>query len=380
MKKSQIVKRTHPLFNKAGFATLFSPTPLERGYHQQITNQKSEMIDLRSDTVTRPTPEMLKAMTEAEVGDDVFSEDPTVNAFEKKMAEMFGMEAGLFVPSGTMSNQLCLAVLTRPGDEVIIDELGHVFNYESGAAAHLSSVQLRPLRGVRGKLNRELAESAIRPKNDWDPHTRVIAVENTTNKGGGACYSKEELIELSNLADEHGIFLHLDGARIWNAIVKTGIEPEFFGSIADTISISFSKGLGAPVGSMMLATKDHIKKARRLRKMWGGGMRQVGLLAAAAAYAVENHLPFLMSDHQRARALAEAIAENPAFEIDLSAIETNIVLFDVKNGTAEEALKKFTEAGVGMVPFGPKTIRATFHFQVGDEDLEKTIKVIGEFV
>lgn len=338
------------------------------------------MIDLRSDTVTRPTPEMLKAMIEAEVGDDVFSEDPTVNAFEKKMAEMFGMEAGLFVPSGTMSNQLCLAVLTQPGDEVIIDELGHVFNYESGAAAHLSSVQLRPLRGVRGKLNRELAESAIRPKNDWDPHTRVIAVENTTNKGGGACYSKEELIELSNLADEHGIFLHLDGARIWNAIVKTEIEPEFFGSIADTISISFTKGLGAPVGSMMLATKDHIKKARRLRKMWGGGMRQVGLLAAAADYAVQNHLSLLKSDHRRARSLAEAIAENPAFEIDLPAIETNIILFNVKNGTAEEALKKFTEAGVGMVPFGPKTIRATFHFQVSDEDLEKIIKVIGDFV
>ncbi len=337
------------------------------------------MIDLRSDTVTRPTPEMLKAMTEAEVGDDVFSEDPTVNSFEKKMAEMFGMETGLFVPSGTMSNQLCLAVLTQPGDEVIIDELGHVFNYESGAAAHLSSVQLRPLRGVRGKLNRELAESAIRPKNDWDPHTRVIAVENTTNKGGGACYSKEELIELSNLADEHGIFLHLDGARIWNAIVKTEIEPEFFGSIADTISICFSKGLGAPVGSMMLASKDHIKKARRFRKMWGGGMRQVGLLAAAADYAVQNHLSLLKSDHRRARRLAEAIAENPAFEIDLSTIETNIILFNVKNGTAEEALKKFTEAGVGMVPFGPKTIRATFHFQVGDEDLEKIIKVIGDF-
>ncbi len=337
------------------------------------------MIDLRSDTVTRPTPEMLKAMTEAEVGDDVFSEDPTVNSFEKKMAEMFGMETGLFVPSGTMSNQLCLAVLTQPGDEVIIDELGHVFNYESGAAAHLSSVQLRPLRGVRGKLNRELAESAIRPKNDWDPHTRVIAVENTTNKGGGACYSKEELIELSNLADEHGIFLHLDGARIWNAIVKTEIEPEFFGSIADTISICFSKGLGAPVGSMMLASKDHIKKARRFRKMWGGGMRQVGLLAAAADYAVQNHLSLLKSDHRRARRLAEAIAENPVFEIDLSTIETNIILFNVKNGTAEEALKKFTEAGVGMVPFGPKTIRATFHFQVGDEDLEKIIKVIGDF-
>jgi threonine aldolase len=337
------------------------------------------MIDLRSDTVTKPTPGMLKAMAEAEVGDDVFAEDPTVNAFEQKMAEMFGAEAGLFVPSGTMSNQLCIAVLTVPGDEVIIDELGHVFNYESGAAAHLSSVQLRPLKGKRGKLSRELAEGAIRPRNDWDPHTRVIAVENTTNKGGGVCYRKEELIELSNLADEHGIYLHLDGARIWNAIVKTGIEPEFFGSVADTISICFSKGLGAPVGSMMLASREHIRKARRFRKMWGGGMRQVGLLAAAAEYAVENHLPLLKEDHRRASAFSKAISENPAFEMDLSTVESNIVLFDVKNGTAVEALKTFTESGVGMIPFGPKTIRATFHFQVGDEELEKVIEVVRNY-
>jgi threonine aldolase len=337
------------------------------------------MIDLRSDTVTRPTPEMLEAMASAKVGDDVFSEDPTVNAFEEKMAEMFGMEAGLFVPSGTMSNQLCIAVLTKPGDEVIIDELGHIFNYESGAAAHLSSVQLRPLKGDRGKLTRELAASAVRPANDWDPHTRVIAVENTTNKGGGACYSKEELIELSNLADEHGIFLHLDGARIWNAIAETGMDPEFFGSVADTISICFSKGLGAPVGSMMLATKENIKKARRLRKMWGGGMRQVGLLAAAANHAVEKHLPLLKEDHRRALELANAVSQNPAFSIDLDTIETNIVLFDVKNGKAEDVLESFAESGVGMIPFGPKTIRATFHFQVGDEDLEKVIEVVGGY-
>ena len=337
------------------------------------------MIDLRSDTVTKPTQGMLKAMTEAEVGDDVFAEDPTVNAFEEKMADMFGMGAGLFVPSGTMSNQLSLAVLTRPGDEVIIDELGHVFNYESGAAAHLSSVQLRPLPGKNGKLSRKLAESSIRPKNDWDPHTRVIAIENTTNKGGGVCYSSEEIMELSNLADEHGIFLHLDGARIWNAITKTGIQPEFFGSVADTISICFSKGLGAPVGSMMLSSSDHIKKARRFRKMWGGGMRQVGLLAAAADYAVENHFPLMADDHRRARRFAEAVAENPAFEIDLSSVETNIVIFDVKNETAEAVLKSFADFGVGMIPFGPKTIRATFHFQVGDKELEKVVEVVSKY-
>ncbi len=337
------------------------------------------MIDLRSDTVTKPTPEMLNYMTEAEVGDDVFASDPTVNAFEKKMAEMFGMEAGLFVPSGTMSNQLCVAVLTQPGDEIIIDELGHIFNYESGAAAHLSSVQIRPIRGERGKINREQAEAAIRTYNDWDPHTRVISVENTTNKGGGACYSKEELIELSNLADEHGLYFHLDGARIWNAMTATGIEPEFFGSVSDTISICFSKGLGAPVGSMMLASKDHIKKARRLRKMWGGGMRQVGLLAAAADYAVENHLPLMKDDHRRAKKLAEAVSENPNFKIDLNTVESNIVIFDTVDEAAVDVLKKFEDEGIVMIPFGPKTIRATFHFQVGDEDLKTVLDVVRNY-
>ena len=337
------------------------------------------MIDLRSDTVTKPTPGMLNSMLEADVGDDVFSEDPTANAFEKRMAELFGMEAGLFVPSGTMSNQLCLNVLTRPGDEVIIDETGHVFNYESGAAAHLSSIQLRPLKGSCGKLTPELIKTAIRPKNDWDPHTRVIAIENTTNKGGGAVYSREELLAVSNLATEHGFYLHLDGARIWNAMAATGIEPEFFGSIADTLSICFSKGLGAPVGSMMLAGESEIKLARRMRKMWGGGMRQIGLLAAAAEYAMDHHQKMLEDDHRRAKRFAEAVSEHPSFNIDPETVETNIVLFGVIEGTADEALQTFSEAGIGMVPFGPKTIRATFHFQVDDEDLDKVLKALDNF-
>jgi threonine aldolase len=337
------------------------------------------MIDLRSDTVTRPTPGMLKAMTEAEVGDDVFAEDPTVNGFEMKMAELFEKEAGLFVPSGTMGNQLCLNLLTQPGDEVIIDETGHIFNYESAAAAHLSSVQLRPLNGNRGKLTKELIESAVRPENDWDPHTSVVSLENTTNKGGGAFYTKEELIEISSLADKHGLALHLDGARIWNAMAASDIEPEFFGTIADTISVCFSKGLGAPVGSMILADKDQINKARRLRKMWGGGMRQTGLLAAAADYAVENHWPLLEEDHKRAREFAKAISDHPTFIIDLSSVETNIVLFNVVETDVDQVIKKFADAGVGMVPFGQNTIRAVFHFQVDDEDLEIVLKTVETF-
>lgn len=337
------------------------------------------MIDLRSDTITRPTPEMLEAMTQAEVGDDVFEADPTVNKFQQKMADLFGMGAGLFVPSGTMSNQLCLHVLTEPGDEVIIDETGHVFNYESGAAAHLSSIQLRPLKGNRGKLRPELIEAAIRPKNDWDPHTKVVAIENTTNKGGGAYYTEEELTDIRTSADKHDLFVHLDGARIWNAMTASGIEPKFFGTIADTISICFSKGLGAPVGSMMLSSTKRIKKARRLRKMWGGGMRQIGLLAEAADFAVENHWSLLDDDHKRAKEFAQVISNNSAFKIDLSTVDTNIVLFDVVDGTAKDALEKFSNSGIGLVPFGPKTIRATFHFQVDDEDLKKVLKAVEEY-
>jgi threonine aldolase len=337
------------------------------------------MIDLRSDTVTKPTPEMLVAMTNAELGDDVFAEDPTANAFEKKIAELFGMEAGLFVPSGTMSNQLGLHVLTEPGDEVIIDELGHIFNYESGAAAHLSSVQLRPLKGSKGKLKPDLIEYAIRTKNDWDPFSKVIAIENTTNKGGGAFYTKDELIAIRTLADERNLSVHLDGARIWNAMAASVIEAPFFGTIADTMSICFSKGLGAPVGSMMLASAPHIQRARRVRKMWGGGMRQIGLLAAAADHAVDHHFGLLSEDHKRAKEFAVAVAENDAFKIDLDTVYTNIVLFDVVNGGAEPVLNYFKKNGVGMVPFGPDTIRTTFHFQVTDEDLKQTVELVHNY-
>lgn len=334
------------------------------------------MIDLRSDTVTKPTTEMFKAISEAVVGDDVFAEDPTVNQFQLEMAELFGMEAGLFVPSGTMSNQLCLNLLTDPGDEVIIDELGHVFNYETGAAAHLSSIQLRPLKGVNGKLSKELIEPAIRTQNEWDPLTRVIAIENSTNKGGGAFYTKEELIEISNLASQHDIAVHLDGARIWNAMVASGIEAEFFGTIADTISICFSKGLGAPIGSMMLSDEKTVLAARRIRKMWGGGMRQTGLLAAAAKYGYHNHFPLISEDHRRAKELAEHIANHPDFIIDFESVHTNIILFDVKGDSATKALHHFSKHGVQMIPFGPKTIRATFHFQVDDADLAKVIEAV----
>jgi threonine aldolase len=332
------------------------------------------MIDLRSDTVTKPTPGMREFMMKAEVGDDVFADDPTVNAFQGKVAGMFGMEAGLFVPSGTMSNQLSVNLLTEPGNEIIIDETGHVFNYEATAAALLSSVQLRPVKGTNGVLTPEIIEPAIRTKNDWDPHSKVIALENTTNKGGGVCYTKDNLLAIRELADKNGLFVHLDGARIWNAHIASGIDFRFFGKIADTISVCFSKGLGAPVGSMLLSTKDRVAKGRRMRKMLGGGMRQIGILAAAADYAVDHHLPKLAEDHKRARKFAEMVSECSKLNIDLNRVETNIVIFDVLDETAESALKKLQDNDIFMAPFGPKTIRATFHLQIGDDNLNKVIE------
>lgn len=325
------------------------------------------MIDLRSDTVTRPTPKMLVAMTSALTGDDVFGEDDTMNEFQQKVAHMFGMEAGLFVPSGTMSNQLGLAVLTEPGDEVLIDEKGHIFNYETGAASFLSGVQLATISGNKGKLSVDDIKNKVRGKFDWEPVTRVLSLENTTNKGGGACYTEGELRELKAFADEHELLVHMDGARIWNAMTATGIEPEFFGEISDSISVCFSKGLGAPVGSMLLSSEDRITKARRYRKMWGGGMRQVGLLAAAAEFAIENNWPLLEEDHRRAKEFAQTVGACSQLSIDINSVETNIVIFDVKEMDASVAIEKLEEEGIRMVQFGPQTIRATFHYQISDE-------------
>ena len=329
------------------------------------------MIDLRSDTVTRPTSEMRQAMAKAEVGDDVFREDPTVNELERSTADLFGFEAGLFVPSGTMANQLSINLLTDQAQEVLIEETGHIFNYESTAAAHLSSVLLKPIEGHKGKLSPEILEDTIRGDKDWDPQTSVIAIENSTNKGGGCCYTEQELADIRSFADQHKLQVHLDGARLWNAMTATDTDPQFYGRIADTLSVCFSKGLGAPVGSMVLSSQENIKQARRMRKMWGGGMRQVGILAAAAGYAVEHHLPMLKDDHRRAQELAETIADCRQLSIDMDSVETNILVFDLKEESAESAIERLGEEGVQLVPFGPQTLRATFHFEITDDNLEQ---------
>lgn len=336
------------------------------------------MIDLRSDTITRPTPEMLDAMMKAKVGDDVFGEDETVNAFQEKVAEMFGMEAGLFVPSGTMGNQLGIKVLTESGDEILIDHKGHIFNYETGAASALSGVQVRIMDGKNGKLSIPILEHTKRGHFDWEPKTKVICLENSTNKGGGVCYTKKELSEIKAFADREDLYIHLDGARIWNAITATEIEPEFFGGIADTISVCFSKGLGAPAGSMLLSSKERIAKARRYRKMWGGGMRQVGLLAAAADYALDNNWDKLGDDHRRAKEVAQVIFDSKHLAVDMNNLQTNILLFDTVNESAEAVVEKLASRGIQMIPFGLNTIRATFHFEITDEDVEEVKKALAE--
>mgnify|MGYP003634451392 FL=1 len=334
------------------------------------------MIDLRSDTITKPTVKMLEVMLNAKVGDDVFGEDPTVNELQARVAHMFGKEAGLFVPSGTMSNQLGVKVLTQPGDEILIEKKGHIYNYESSGASMLSGVQIAPIEGIKGKLTPSDLANTVRGLYDWEPKTTVLCLENTTNKGGGACYTELELKKLRTFADTHNLKIHLDGARIWNAITATGIKPKFFGEIADTISVCFSKGLGAPVGSMLLSSKKNIGRARRYRKMWGGGMRQIGLLAEAANYAIDHHQSLLVEDHRRAKELALVINECEQLTIDLESIETNILIFEVLTERAVDAVEKLGKHGVRMVPFGPNTVRATFHFEIGDEQLEMVKAVI----
>jgi threonine aldolase len=337
------------------------------------------MIDFRSDTVTKPSPEMLKAMMKAEVGDDVMGEDPTANLLQEKIAALLGKEAALFVPSGTMANHASIRAWTEPGDEVIIHKLSHTYLYESGAAAALCGVQFSLREGARGILDpKDVAEAIHDPEKDHFPKTRMIMIENTHNMGGGSVYPIKVVEELSEVAKEKGLILHMDGARLFNACVALGVEPTEYSRHVDSLSICFSKGLGAPVGSAVAGSKDFIRRAHRFRKMFGGGMRQIGYLAAAAIYALDHHIGRLAEDHENARILAKAISELRCFRVDLDAVETNMVFFDVvaENLNAVRVAAMLRQEGVLMGPVGSRRIRAVTHLDVSRRDVERAIEVL----
>ena len=338
-----------------------------------------KIIDLRSDTVTRPSQAMRKAMYEAEVGDDVFQEDPTVKKLQEYAADLLGKEAALYVPSGVMGNQICLNVLTSPGDEVICERDSHIFNYESGSPAALSGIQLLPVDGQLGVITPEQVEPFIRPASAYYmPHTKVIEVENTHNRAGGTIHPLDNIVALGKLARKYNLKYHLDGARIWNASVATGIPVKKYAEHFDTISCCLSKGLGAPIGSLIGGTKDFIKEAFRIRKAWGGGMRQVGILAAAGLYALKNSIERLEEDHRKAKILAESIAEIPSLEINMEAVQTNILIFKPKKITVEKAIEMCKEKELLISVGKVDSLRAITHLDVSFDDIKKTCIIFKE--
>jgi threonine aldolase len=332
------------------------------------------VIDLRSDTVTRPSDGMRRAMAEADVGDDVYGEDPTVNRLEARMADRLGTEAALFVPSGTMANQICLHVLTDPGDEVLLERSAHIFNYESGAAGLLSGIQLNPVDGDGGLLTAEAVEAAVRPDAMVMPPSRVVSVENTANTPGGVAYPLGRIEAVAEAARAHDLHLHLDGARLWNAAAAREVPERRYVAPFDLAWVALSKGLGAPAGSMVAGPAPLIEEARRTRKRFGGGMRQAGILAAAGIYALDHHRPHLADDHDKARRLAEALAALPPFDVDLNRVETNILVFESPSHLATEVVDTLAEAGVQITQFGPHTLRATTHRDVSMDEIGTAVE------
>jgi threonine aldolase len=331
-------------------------------------------VDLRSDTITKPTPAMLEAMMNAKVGDDVFGEDETVNELEEKAAALFGMEAGIFCPSGTMTNQIAIKCFTQPLDELIADQTAHIYRYEGGGIAFNSGVSTRLLNGYRGIITAEMIEPEINAENIHYPHTSLVALENTVNKGGGSCYTLAQIKPIAELCRDKKLKLHLDGARIFNALVHTGDNAADYGQYFDGISVCLSKGLGAPVGSVFLADKDTIKYARRIRKVFGGGMRQAGFLAAAGIYALYHHVERLKIDHAHAQILSEALSDCPWVSNVLPA-ETNIVLFDTIEPAAV-ILAKLAEHGIKALPTDSHRIRFVLHLDVHPEQVEYAVGVL----
>ncbi|MDZ7372358.1 MAG: aminotransferase class I/II-fold pyridoxal phosphate-dependent enzyme [candidate division KSB1 bacterium] len=335
-------------------------------------------VDLRSDTVTQPTEGMRRAIARAVVGDDVFGEDPTVNRLQEMVAEILGKEAALFVPSGTMANQVAIKSLTQPGDELICEASSHCYNFEGGGLAFNSGVQVYPIPGRHGVITAEEVENAVRAPYEHYPRTRVVAIENTHNHAGGTVFPLDEILRIRAVADRHGLLMHMDGARLWNASAATGISPADFARPFDTVCVCLSKGLGAPVGSVVASTKERIAQIRRYRRILGGGMRQVGILAAAGIYALEHHRDRLVEDHRRARRLAEALAELPGFELDLQTVQTNIVIVAVTHPQRDERwwVEALAAEGVLALPFGRRRLRFVTHLDVDDEGIDYAIRTL----
>lgn len=334
------------------------------------------MIDFRSDTVTLPTPAMLAYMQAAPVGDDVFGEDPSINALEAKTAGLFGMEAGLFCPSGTMTNQLAIKTHTQAGDEVICEELSHIYQYEGGGIASNSGASVKLLRGNRGRITAEQVLAAIHPEDVHKPISKLVSLENTCNRGGGACYDFSEIEAIQKVAKSNGLGLHLDGARIFNALVHKKEDPTQYGKVFDSISICLSKGLGAPVGSVLLGSTPFIKKARRWRKVFGGGMRQAGSLAAAGIYALDNHVERLKEDHAKALEIKTALLKKD-FVKEIFEVETNIVIAHIEgkyNATQLAAVLK--EKNILVIAMTPALIRFVAHLDIANEMLASTLETI----
>lgn len=338
------------------------------------------IIDLISDTVTRPTPPMLEAMMHAKVGDDVFNMDPTVNALQEKVAAMFGMEAALFFPSGTMANQVAIKLHTQPGDLLFCDKYAHVYNYESGGAAFHSGVTCKLIDGTRGMFTaNQLLEVASGSPQIYLPFSKLVCIENTTNKGGGACWDFTELEKIHQITKENNLGFHLDGARLFNALVAKNETPQQYGKLFDTISICFSKGLGAPIGSMLLSTKPQIEKALRFRKLFGGGMRQVGFLAAACDYALDYHVERLAEDHQKAKEIG-AILEKVSYVTKVETIETNIVIFYVDKTIGDDNfIQQMKTKNILLTPMGDGKIRIVTHLDYTDEMHQRLLETLVNF-
>ena len=326
------------------------------------------VVNLISDTVTQPAPGMLEAMFRAKVGDDVFKEDPSVNAFEEEVAALFGKEAALFFPSGTMTNQTAIKLHTQPGEQLICDHYAHIFNYEGGGVSFNSGVSCKMIQGDRGRITAEQIEASINPPDFYhSPRTRLVCLENTTNKGGGAVYDLEEIKKIRALCDREKLALHLDGARLWNALEVTGEDPKEYGALFDTISLCFSKGLGCPVGSVLIGSREQIHEALRIRKVFGGGMRQAGYLAAAGSYALKHHRKDLSLDHKRAKEIAEVL-ENCSFVHKIQPVTTNIIIFSLKSDYDEvQFVQELKEKQILIIGLGKGKLRMVTHWDYTQE-------------